>query len=80
MALLEGVAWEGKVFKSGAWTDGGGGTYPVVEPATGNELGAMGQADADDVAEAAASASEAQQEWAALPHTARAAVLRRAAT
>jgi benzaldehyde dehydrogenase (NAD) len=49
-----------------------------VEPATGKELGTMGQADAEDVAEAAASAAEAQKEWAALPHTARAAVLRRA--
>src|SRR3954447_10611540 len=78
MALLNGVAWEGKVFRGGAWTDGRGGTYPVVEPATGSELGTMGQADAEDVAEAAASASAAQQEWAALPHTARAAVLRRA--
>src|SRR3954449_3719278 len=78
MALLDGVAWEGKVFKGGAWTDGRGGTYPVVEPATGDELGTMGLADAEDVAEAAASAAEAQKEWAALPHTARAAVLRRA--
>ena len=78
MGLLDGVAWEGKVFKGGAWTDGGGGTYAVVEPATGDELGTMGQADADDVAEAAASAAEAQKEWAALPHTARAAVLRKA--
>src|SRR6476620_3325726 len=78
MALLDGVAWEGKVFRGGAWTDGRGGTYPVVEPATGNELGTMGQADAEDVAEAASFATQAQQEWAALPHTARAAVLRRA--
>ena len=38
MALLDGVVWEGKVFKGGAWADGRGGTYPVVEPATGNEL------------------------------------------
>ena len=78
MGLLDGIAWEGKVFKDGAWTDGGGGTYAVVEPATGDELGTMGNADAGDVAEAAASAAEAQKEWAALPHTARAAVLRRA--
>ena len=78
MALLDGVAWEGKVFKGGTWADGRGGTYAVVEPATGKELGTMGQADAEDVAEAAASAAEAQKEWAALPHTARAAVLRRA--
>ena len=75
MALLDSVAWEGKIFNGGTWTDGRGGTYPVVEPATGNELGTMGQADAEDVAEAAASAAEAQKEWAALPHTARAAVL-----
>jgi len=65
MALLDGVAWEGKVSKGGAWTDGRGGTYAIVEPATGNELGTMGQADAEDVAEAAASAAEAQKEWAA---------------
>src|SRR4029077_88107 len=78
MALLQGVAWEGKVFKGAAWTDGVGVTYPVVEPATGNELGTMGQADAEDVAEAAASAAEAQKEWAALPRTARAAVPRSA--
>src|SRR3954468_11182082 len=78
MGLLDGVDWEGKVLKGGSWTDGGGGTYAVVEPATGDELGVMGNASAEDVAEASASAAEAQKEWAALPHTARAAVLRRA--
>ncbi|MGH3478969.1 MAG: benzaldehyde dehydrogenase, partial [Nocardioidaceae bacterium] len=49
-----------------------------VEPATGAELGRMGHATAEDVAEAGKSAQEAQKEWAALPHTARAAVLRKA--
>ena len=78
MGLLDGVDWEGQVFKGGGWVEGRGGTYAVVEPATGSELGTMGNADADDVAEAAASAAEAQREWAALPHTARAAVLRKA--
>ena len=78
MELLEGVDWKGKIFKGGKWTAGGGGDYAVVEPATGTELGRMGLANADDVAEAGASATEAQKEWAALPHTARAAVLRRA--
>ena len=78
MGLLDGVDWEGQVFKGGAWVEGRGGTYAVVEPATGGELGTMGNADAEDVAEAAASAAEAQREWAALPHTARAAVLRKA--
>ncbi|HEY8481364.1 MAG TPA: benzaldehyde dehydrogenase [Spirillospora sp.] len=78
MGLLDSVDWQGKIFKNGEWTAGGGGDYPVVEPATGNELGRMGQATPQDVAEAAASAAEAQREWAALPHTARAAVLRKA--
>ena len=78
MGLLDGVDWEGQVFKGGGWVEGRGGTYAVVEPATGGELGTMGNADAADVAEAAAAAAEAQREWAALPHTARAAVLRKA--
>ncbi|RKS77147.1 benzaldehyde dehydrogenase (NAD) [Actinomadura pelletieri DSM 43383] len=78
MGLLDSVDWQGKIFKDGAWTAGRGGDYAVVEPATGAELGRMGQATPEDVAEAAASAARAQREWAALPHTARAAVLRRA--
>ena len=42
MALLNGVAWEGKVFMGGAWTDGRGGTYAVAKPITGHELGTTG--------------------------------------
>ncbi len=34
MALLEDGAWQGKIW-TGSWTDGGGGTYDAVEPATG---------------------------------------------
>ncbi|QKW36812.1 aldehyde dehydrogenase family protein [Actinomadura sp. NAK00032] len=78
MGLLDSVDWQGKIFKNGAWTAAHGGDYAVVEPATGGELGRMGQASPADVAEAAASAAAAQREWAALPHPARAAVLRRA--
>nr|WP_231618656.1 benzaldehyde dehydrogenase [Nonomuraea sp. SBT364] len=70
--------WQGKIFKAGGWTAGGAGDYAVVEPATGGELGRMGLASPADVAEAARTAAGAQREWAALPHTARAAVLRRA--
>jgi benzaldehyde dehydrogenase (NAD) len=77
MALLDGSTWHGKIFLDG-WTDGSAGTAPVMEPATGDELGRLGVAGAQDVARAAASAVRAQREWAALPHTARAAVLRRA--
>nr|WP_222708930.1 aldehyde dehydrogenase family protein [Nonomuraea sp. C10] len=78
VALLDTIDWQGKIFKNGVWTAGHGGDYAVVEPATGAELGRMGLATPADVAEAAASAAAAQREWAALPHTARAAVLRRA--
>lgn len=78
MGLLDGVDWQGRIFKGGAWTEGRGGDYAVREPATGAELGRMGLATPEDVAEAGASALEAQRSWAALPHTARAAVLRRA--
>ncbi|BCB75343.1 benzaldehyde dehydrogenase [Phytohabitans flavus] len=78
MGLLDSVGWQGNIFKNGTWVAGGAGDYPVVEPATGATLGRMGHANARDVAEAGAHAAEAQKEWAALPHTARAAVLRRA--
>lgn len=78
MGLLDGIDWQGKIFKGGKWVPGRGGDYPVVEPATGAELGWMGQATAEDVAEAGRAAVAAQKDWAATPHTARAAVLRRA--
>lgn len=78
MGLLDAVDWQGNILKAGTWQPGRGGDYAVVEPATGAELGRMGTATAEDVAEAAASAAEAQLGWAALPYSARAAVLRRA--
>ncbi|WP_299960584.1 benzaldehyde dehydrogenase [uncultured Modestobacter sp.] len=77
MALLEDGAWQGKVW-TGSWTDGSGGTYIAVEPATGAELGEVGKATPADVAQAGARAVTAQREWAALPFEQRAAVLRRA--
>ncbi|GAA1969791.1 aldehyde dehydrogenase family protein [Catenulispora subtropica] len=77
--LLDETRWRDNVFLGGTWTSGGGGTIEVVEPATGGVLGAAGRASAADVAQAAASAVEAQKRWAATPHTQRAAVLREAA-
>src|SRR3954454_23557235 len=77
MALLEDGAWRGKLW-TGAWTDGSGGTYTAVEPATGAELGEVGKATPADVEKAGARAVQAQQEWAALPFEQRATVLRRA--
>jgi benzaldehyde dehydrogenase (NAD) len=78
MGLLDSVDWQGRILKDGAWTRGRGGDYAVVEPATGAELGRMGQATAEDVAEAGLVATRAQAAWAAAPYTTRAAVLRRA--
>jgi benzaldehyde dehydrogenase (NAD) len=78
VALLDGTDWTGKIYVDGRWRDGGGGTAPTIEPAPGAELTRHGLASPDDVREAARSAAAAQLEWAAAPHTERAAVLRRA--
>ncbi|MFI5729455.1 aldehyde dehydrogenase family protein [Kribbella sp. NPDC051587] len=78
MTLLDSADWSGNVFKAGSWQPGKGGQYAVIEPATGAELGRMGLAGVEDVAEAGRAAAEAQRAWAALPHPARAAVMRRA--
>jgi delta 1-pyrroline-5-carboxylate dehydrogenase len=77
LALLDDGAWQGKVW-TGAWTDGSGGTYDVVEPATGGVVGAVGRATPEDVVAAADRAAEAQRAWAAAPFEDRARVLRRA--
>jgi benzaldehyde dehydrogenase (NAD) len=77
MTLLDDGAWQGKIW-TGAWTDGSGGSYDAVEPATGTVLGQVGRATPDDVHTAALRAVEAQRSWAALPFADRAAVLRRA--
>jgi benzaldehyde dehydrogenase (NAD) len=77
MALLDNGAWQGKVW-TGAWTQGSGGTYTAVEPATGESLGEVGRATPSDVSAAAERAVVAQRTWAALPFEERARVLRRA--
>jgi benzaldehyde dehydrogenase (NAD) len=76
--ILDDSRWKGQIFVGGAWVPGAGGVADVIEPATGAALGQSGLAGPADVATAAVSASEAQREWAALPHPARAAVLRKA--
>ncbi|NUP45796.1 MAG: aldehyde dehydrogenase family protein [Catenulispora sp.] len=77
--VLDETVWRDKVFLGGTWTPGEGGTIDVVEPATGAVLGATGRASAADVAKAAESAVQAQKQWAAMPHSQRAGVLRKAA-
>ncbi len=65
---------------AGAWTDGGGGTIPTLNPATGQTLAEVAAADADDVDRAVAAAEEAfRTTWAAVPPHERAALLHRLA-
>ena len=78
MELLGTVDWSGRIF-SGGWVEGGGDTYPAVEPATGRTLARVGAASPSDVDRAVEWARQAQPSWAALSYEARAAVLRRAA-
>lgn len=76
MDLLQPSTWEGRVFSDG-WVQTSE-TYPVTEPATGQQLGVSGRADAAMVDAAVTSALRAQRSWAATGYDARAAVLRRA--
>jgi benzaldehyde dehydrogenase (NAD) len=74
--LLSEQDWTGKIFSDG-WVDAPE-TIETIEPATGDVLGTAGVANAATVASAAKSAARAQREWAALPMTARVAVVRKA--
>jgi benzaldehyde dehydrogenase (NAD) len=76
--LIDPAVFEERIFLDGQWVPGGGGSIPSIEPATGATLAQVGMGDAADVARAAEGAQRAQKEWAALPHPARAQVLRRA--
>ncbi|TCP53053.1 benzaldehyde dehydrogenase (NAD+) [Tamaricihabitans halophyticus] len=78
MTLLGETVWQDRIYRDG-WIPGTGGTRAVTEPATGERLGGIGLAGADDVALAASRAAEAQRAWAATAPSARAAVLRKAA-
>ena len=77
MPLLDDDAWHGRIW-TGSWTDGSGGTYDAVEPATGDVIAAVGRATPADVRSAAERAVVAQRAWAAAPFEERARVLRRA--
>ncbi|HEY1762986.1 MAG TPA: aldehyde dehydrogenase family protein, partial [Acidimicrobiales bacterium] len=77
MTFLSGAPWQGNILLDG-WRSGGDGDAPVIEPATGSELGRTGRASIADVAKASEIATDAQREWAALPFNQRAAILRRA--
>ena len=61
----------------GRWQDGPGGTFDVRNPHSGEVLHAVGDAGADGVARAVASARAAQPGWAALSTIERAQIMRR---
>ncbi|MGW4801382.1 benzaldehyde dehydrogenase, partial [Nonomuraea sp. NPDC004297] len=63
MTFLDPGIWTGSVF-DGGWTAARAGDAPVVEPATGNELGRAGVAGPEDVAASAARARREQRAWA----------------
>jgi benzaldehyde dehydrogenase (NAD) len=72
-----GDSWAGKV-SSGGWVRSGAGDVPVMEPATGAELGRVGTASPDDIGAATQAAAQAQPAWARTSFEERAAVLRTA--
>ena len=76
MSVLDEGIWSGKLFLGG-WRVGRAGSYPVIEPATGKEIGRIGGATSADVAEASAIAVAAQRDWAAYPPRERGEILRR---
>jgi benzaldehyde dehydrogenase (NAD) len=77
VTLLDAGSWTGMIY-SGGWQKSAGGTSPVMEPATGSELGTVGLGSAEDIDSAVARAASAQPAWAATNFEERAAVLRRA--
>ncbi|MFD1538700.1 NAD-dependent succinate-semialdehyde dehydrogenase [Nonomuraea guangzhouensis] len=66
-----------RMLLDGEWT-GGAGTFPVLNPSTGEPITHVPRASPDDVARAVDAAARAQAEWAARPPRERAEVLRRA--
>ncbi|MFJ3897973.1 aldehyde dehydrogenase family protein [Streptomyces sp. NPDC090083] len=70
MTLLDPKTWQSRPLS--------GPEYPVTEPATGDTLGTVTLAAAEDVRTAVAAARGAQAAWARLPHFVRAGVLRKA--
>jgi len=76
--LFDPAIWSGRIF-NGAWVASRGGELQVSETATGDLLGTVGLANAEDVLEATRRAAGVQPAWADTPVEARAAVLRRAA-
>ncbi|MGI0704605.1 benzaldehyde dehydrogenase [Pseudomonas aeruginosa] len=75
--LTDSSHWSGKIF-NGDWVPARGGVLKVAEPASGELLYEVGQANAEDAVAAIEQASKAQKAWASMAPRDRAAVLRRA--
>jgi len=76
MTLLRDDVWSGSIF-TGRWVPGAA-QASVTAPASGEQLGTLGLADAEQLDAAVAAAAAAQPAWAATSFEERAAVLRRA--
>jgi benzaldehyde dehydrogenase (NAD) len=76
--FLPAHLWTELLF-TGTWEAGAVAATAVLEPATGNLLGHIGNADAGQVAASAKAASAAQSAWYQQPYDERSAVLRKAA-
>jgi succinate-semialdehyde dehydrogenase/glutarate-semialdehyde dehydrogenase len=75
--VLAGVPCQ--LFVGGEWRDArGGGTLDVEDPATGEQLLAVADAQPEDALDALGAAADAQGEWAAHPPRERGEILRRA--
>ncbi|KOG34202.1 benzaldehyde dehydrogenase [Streptomyces resistomycificus] len=70
MPLLDPKTWQSRTLS--------GPEHTITEPATGDTLGTVTLASAEDVGTAAEAARSAQAEWARVPHFVRAGVLRKA--
>ena len=76
--LLTPHIWERRLF-TGHWQTGGSSSVRITAPATGQVLGELALASADQISAAAAHARSCQRSWAATGYDERAAVMRRAA-
>ncbi len=76
--LLDKEVWTGRLF-DGDWISPKGGTYQIVEPATGDTMTTVGLANKQDINIACEAAKEAQIGWSKLPSRERAKYLRNAA-
>ncbi|MFZ6776263.1 benzaldehyde dehydrogenase [Undibacterium sp. Ji83W] len=78
IAFLRPAIWQDRIF-NGDWIAAKGGNHTFTEPATGEQLGRIGLANADDVALAAVQARAVQTAWATSDYKERAAIFRKAA-